>query len=493
MPLTLFSLLLTFSFSSVTFAKSYTAYMGVGGEPEGKSTMFDSEVEDMGKLSKNLGGEVTISLNGGHSKTESIIAKNFKVPNQSFTEKNFENIIADYEKKINSGEIQSGDQLMLIINTHGAEKSSAKEFTHQISLAGAAIQNLDTGAGSEMISMDRLKSLAELAEKKNIKLAIMDLSCHSGNSIPLGNANTCVITSSGPNHYGYGYGSLTFPRRIFKHMKKGKSLEEVFLSARNANWDLSFPMISSPVGKEINEEMYGPITPYLYSYGVGYDKFSPYIRREAEKGEACEAPQELESLKELIQKAEDYQALAKDARFSGKEAKNLREALDDYYKFQKKMKDDLNAFDVPKMSQKENFCTDYQKESYEWKNNNIKKVLVTASSCTEYTVKEILRADFSWAISFYEKMSKEEGSFASFYKAELENAKKAVAMKEELIKKYPDLKDSENYFDDQKLLGIRTGALAAKVAYASQELYDALYRQRSQDDKRPNPCKDFIL
>lgn len=491
MSLKVLSILFPLALSTNLMAKTYSAFLGVGGEAAGPTTMFDSEVSDMGKLSQSIGGEVIVSLNGGHTKTEEIIKKQFKPENKPFVEANFEQIISDYEKKIHSGEIKTNDQLMLLINSHGAEKQS-DEKTHRISLAGAEIKDLDTGAGARNISMDRLEALAKLAEQKGVKLAILDLSCHSGNSMVLGNSKTCVITASGPNHYSYGGNFLTFPRRLFKHMKKGATLEEAFLKARAASWDLAFPMISTPVGLELNKDLYKPLTPFLfYTDNGGGDKLTPYIRREAEKCVNCESSEQLDALKGLISEAQAFQTIAKNAKFSAKEATRLDQALQEYAAVQKQLRDGLAALDVPELTKEEKFCSDTIRESYEVENYKIKVVKKTVPQCSSYTVKQILYGDFTWASGYYKKNA--NADLSDFYGAEYKNIEKVLARKEELKKAYPDIPKWETYFQDNSKLTKKTYSLAQEVAFASQHLYEALYNQKRSQEKDSNPCKDFVL
>lgn len=491
MSLKVLAMLFPLALSTNLMAKTYSAFLGVGGEAAGPTTMFDSEVTDMGKLSKSIGGEVIVSLNGGHSKTEEIIKKQFTPENKPFIEANFEQIISDYEKRIQSGEIKENDQLMVLINSHGAEKQS-DEKTHRISLAGAKIQNLDTGDGARNISMDRLEALAKLAEQKGVKLAILDLSCHSGNSMALKNSKTCVITASGPNHYSYGGNFLTFPRRLFKHMKKGTNLEEAFLKARAASWDLAFPMISTPVGLELNNELYKPLTPFLfYTDNGGGDKLTPYIRREAERCVNCESSEQLDALKELISEAQSFQTIAKNAKFSSKEATRLNLALKEYYDVQKQLRDGLKALNIPELKKEEKFCTDTTRDSYEVENYKIKVIKKIVPQCSAYTIKQILYADFTWARDYYKKNANEDMS--NFYGVEYKNIEKVLARKEELKKNYPDIPKWETYFQDNSKLTKQTYSLAQEVAYASQHLYEALYNQKRSQEKDSNPCKDFAL
>ena len=157
--------------------------------------------------------------------------QSFKVKNQRFTSKNYESAVESYIKKIETGAIKPGEKLMVILDTHGAAKTSAHR-THSIATSGAEIKDYDNLGNNDHDSVDRLFDLAKIAEEKGVKLAILDFSCHSGNSLALANDKTCVISSSGPNHYGYS----NFPATFYENMSTGKNLEDVFLSLTGHEW-----------------------------------------------------------------------------------------------------------------------------------------------------------------------------------------------------------------------------------------------------------------
>jgi hypothetical protein len=52
--------------------------IGAGGEPKGPSTQFDSTLSVLGNFSGNPGWDMTVSFDGGHPKTEELIATKFK-------------------------------------------------------------------------------------------------------------------------------------------------------------------------------------------------------------------------------------------------------------------------------------------------------------------------------------------------------------------------------------------------------------------------------
>ena len=252
-------------------------FMGAGGDPAGDTTIFDKVIQTLGRFSSETTNDwkTTISLNGGHKSTEALISKRFtKADNTgAFTEKNLNDMIADIESKLQDGRLKSGDQLMLLIDTHGAMKTS-KEKTHSVALSEGAASELKGLSGAHIFSMDKLQKIIDLAAEKGVKLALMDFSCYSGNTLSLlgNNLNkACLISASGPNQYSYiegldpirSFPSSSFSGKFVESLKAGKNLEELFLTARKGTSDPDFPMISTVEGRETNDFIYNWISPFL--------------------------------------------------------------------------------------------------------------------------------------------------------------------------------------------------------------------------------------
>ena len=129
--------------------KKFIAIMGGGSEPADKeTTIFDDSMKNLGTfLNRGTAWTPTVSFNGGHTTTESVIANGIGrrgVSNSPFTKEQYSKIIEDYKAKLNSGAIKSGDQLLVWIDTHGALKADG-ETAHSISAAdGNAAANLTT-------------------------------------------------------------------------------------------------------------------------------------------------------------------------------------------------------------------------------------------------------------------------------------------------------------------------------------------------------------
>ena len=468
-------------------AKNFMTFMGGGGEPKGDDTIFDTQVEAMGAFNNQADWDTQVSFNGGHRETEIKIVKGFRkkdITNTPFTEQSYNKIIQDYEDKIRNGTIRTGDQILLMISTHGVKKINESELTHQISVKGGAVQNFDTGEGSRIVSLDKLKNLTTLAEKNGIKLGIVDLSCHSGNTLPLQNSHTCVISATGPDHYGYaGTNTTTYTNQFISNMKKGSSLEEVYLKAREGFGDLSFPMISTPVGNKLNDLLYDPLTPYLYSYNPKYDKFSEYLKAEAEKGEACQMPQERQELVNLISQFQKIKKYNKDIEYFSSNAKLFQEAVDKYYNFLNKLRTDYASIKGPdKNAPKEIFesvVTDgIGKSDPKW----------------VYSQEEILAYNVEQMKKYYQDKINASTGFAKLSaQGPLANVLKIEARQKELMKQNPDFAKKKTFFEQMPMLERESDKLAREVAFQAKNFYQAYYKNAAAADKAPNPCKDFIL
>jgi hypothetical protein len=477
----LFFLLLLSMASPVLSQQKHILVMGGGGEPKRSGTIFDEKLRRVGSFAKyNPEYQSKVIFNGGHSGTENIVKEKFNSYDNSnqFTKESFEAAITNYEKDIETGKIKANDQLLIYISSHGGDK---KNETHEISTAEGTITNLDT-LGSAAVSLDRLKKLTTLAEKKGIKLAIVDLSCHSGNTLALANSKTCVISGTGPNHYGFGGGfDGVFGNKFTGAFKKGKNLEEVFLETRKNYQDRSFPMISSPQGIEIQNKMYDPLTPYLYYYDTSGNKFSPFMEEEILKGDQCKID---EQFRELIQWSEIL-AKSSNNEIDKQLITRFEDTVYNYYKYIKELRVRMRTSGFPMMKKKNNFCTDIKED--------LSRGIKASQECLNYfTVENLMSLDFKAITDFYKKqLSQGTEEERARVKAVLENYKKAEDWKNYILKEHPEYSEISKFWENLHQLEPKTHLLAMEVSEAQQKFYDLLYKKSKA--KGPNPCKDFVL
>ncbi|MGZ3808672.1 MAG: hypothetical protein ACXVCE_11345, partial [Bacteriovorax sp.] len=228
--------MLLFCSVSVSYAGDKQLYFfGGGGEPKGNTTIFDGHVKVLSRFinAKGSSWKASQSFNGGHNVTEKIIKSKLQKARSlgNFTESNFSKAMSDLENKLSS--LKSGDQLLLIMDTHGA-MNTPNEKSHSVSLSATAALDLKTLSGAKTVSMDEFEKLFTIASSKGVKLALLDLSCFSGNTLKISNKNTCVISATGENNYGFidektgndNSPYASFGGRFLERMKEGSNLED---------------------------------------------------------------------------------------------------------------------------------------------------------------------------------------------------------------------------------------------------------------------------
>lgn len=473
-------------------AANHMVIFGGSGDPKGPTTIFDENIETLGKNLSNSNWKYQAAFNGGHSETESILARNYKnpvAPTREFTKQNYESIIADYKNKILSGEIKSGDQLMIVIDTHGAQKVG-NEKTHLVSANGATEKpssnggiNYNTLSGSDLVSLDSLEEIVKITNEKGIKLGIIDMSCHAGNTQALKqNApNTCVITASGPVHYSYA-GSTSFSGQFWNELKPGKNLEEVFLSARLKAQDVAFPMISTPAGNAVNNEVYDSITPYLYykNKNSTAEKISAYLDKNSSDAMICKREAQFE---DLITKIEALQKAS--GGMNKVDAEDLKKALTKYKAQQDSMIKTLADMGAPLLSTKEVFRSPIAPT---------KKGKKAEDHTLHFTWRDIVFSNPDNTIAAFENYLKNARSAEdkANYQAIISNWRKVKNRKVEILKQYPKMNQlndaSKKLFDEME----DNWYEAHRLGQLEKKFYDGLYRQK-QTREKSDPCAQIVF
>jgi hypothetical protein len=471
-------------FATTLLAQSnHILIMGAGGEPPGSArTIFDQDVELLGRyLEKNTQWKPRVTFNGGHIVTELILETGvgkLAGGNLPFTPTSYESMISDYEMKIASGTIRPGEQLMIYVSTHGAQ-SEGQDKTHKIATTGGIASNLTSLAGAQLVSMDRLENLAKLASSRGVKLAIVDFSCHSGHTLKISDPNTCVISSTGTEHFGYsGFGGS-----FISNMRRGRNLEEVYLETFRAKRDRSFPMISTSVGRELHQEIYRLMTPYLYTYNQipGEDKLQRFLDEEVKNNKCEEANLKFEQLQNLLT------TIGQLNRIPDAQMKPLKESLIAYHQFQTDLRTRLRRMGMPDFHNKrEKFCSDRPIFGN-------KGITGTTLKCDEWTQKEIMSMDYKKLIQGYESQRIGIKEIDMQFDASIANLKKAQLRRDILASERPDYKNFETFYKSIPQLEEKTQSLADSVSRNLERIYPELYRSRSRADFRPNPCKNFVL
>jgi hypothetical protein len=483
LPAFFFHITLLFSHQALS-SENFLFLFGGGGEPKNSNqTIFDETLTQTDKFLKSSKWKSAISFNGGHAHTEAIMKANFNDAQvkTSFSNNTYTNLVKNYEEKIKKGEIKSGDQLMIMIDAHGAAKDlQKKEVTHNIAIGEASapidLNNLNV---TSTISLDTLQNLTTLAKEKGIKLAILDFSCHSGNTLSLANENTCVISSTGTMHFGYS----NFVSNFTKKMKAGISLEDVFLSTRKETADNSFPMISTEEGKAINNDFYPAITPYLYYYDEDEynDKMTEYLLSASTKNGLCQRHRQYDDL--LSQLEGLYAVSTLNANKSLPEIEQIKALIADYKNKQDRYINLVRSWGIQELNHKEMFVgsgvVGKQKETM--KGN--------------FTWKDLIESDLDRIIKNISsaKLAAKDPQTQAAFEASIEMHTKAREKQREILARYPNLKNYKHKFHEALNEFQGTYAIANKIALEERKLYDKMYELLKEEKKKMNACSGFIL
>lgn len=468
-------------------AEKQLYFLGGGGDPKGQTTIFDSHVELLSRFTNGSGNSwsTTHSFNGGHGRTEKLLKTSFPKAHDrgSFDDKNFKSLLVDLEQKLKSGTIKAGDQLMVIIDTHGAAKRN-QEKTHSIALSSGSATEMKNLSGADVMSMDELEKLTALASEKGVKLALLDLSCFSGNTLKLANKNVCLISASGEKQYGYlevrepgkKYSFSTFGGRLIEGMKKGANLEDLFLSARAGTDSPDFPMISTDVGLEINDLIYKFITPYLlYNQSTITDFSETYNEAKSYELAVCESEKKYNEIQKRIDDIKEIANIPKKLLDMNK----LKKALTDYRAYQLYYEKALGATHAAGAEVKAIISRDYPESAHLFdKEDGLYILAVHRESAIEMYKEMLDSSKTDWSRKFYQKVYDElklKDKISKEVAAKLSAASKA------------GIKNFDEIFKHS----YKTKHLADGVSKEAKVLYDKLYKAKKT--KESNACRDFVL
>ena len=459
--------------------------LGGGGEPKGHDTIFDNSLNQLAEYTQKADlKQMSITFNGGHEETEKIIGRNFPTAQNlgNFTEDHYNKIIEDYTQKINSKNIKDGEQVLVYINTHGAQIKNG-QVTHNISTTtGGAIKNYTTGEGTDMVSMDKLIELKKAAEENGVKLAIVDLSCHSGAALNLAGDKTCVISSTGPKHLAYA-SPTAFGDQFTALLEKGKNLEEVFLKARDVADDNGVPMISTPANFEITRNLYSAITPYLHESNRDGDKLGNYLIHTVDNMCVAKREDDFKQIMSLIDQVEKVNSIEKRFLFWKYSEKtldltNLKNDLIEYKSIQDKMIKELSGLNTKLLSEK--MIVPYE---------GLMDTVLTAG--------ELLRTDYEAMIEHKQKEILQDGDNEETnpqLQVDLSWLKHMQATQKRVSEANPGLARAATMARQFHLNVRNTYYLANRIKENEKKLYSSLYKhyQKAQPEKS-NPCRDFVL
>jgi hypothetical protein len=474
----LLSSLLIYSCLSVPVSysevKKQLYVIGGGGEPDRDFTIFDDSLKQIANFSNTPGWDTTITFNGGHKKTEDIIKTKMKKAKNggAFVKKSYNALIEDMIAKVKSS--TKGDQFLLTIDSHGGEQKGEK--THSIAAAYSEAGDRRSLDGAETINLDRLEELAKLAGDRGVKLAIVDMSCFSGNLLNIKNDKVCMISATGPKHYGYA-GDFTFAKKFYENFKPGKNLEDIFLETREFGHLPDFPMISTNAGRAVNDILYKSLTPYLNFNDEATSDFTlqySAIDKKAFTGEVCMFDKNHDDMLAIVKQIRNVDKVATKVTLN-----RFTEAINKYRALQKKYEQSLlgkyEVEDEIKKILEKNFADkkDYWEKyspidfvgfDFATEVINAKKRLAVAESVAD-----------SERAKNHIKLFTEQDKVAKAIRAQLSSSAKNKLKQQDKMMKEVD----------------QTWKLAQLVGLEARAVYNTLYKQ--QNTKKSNACKDFVL
>lgn len=451
--------------------------IGGGGEPDGPTTIFDNTISKLASAQNQLKLNLEVSFDGKHSDTQSKIANELKVSNRPFTAKNYNDLIDSYVSKLKNNHYQAGDQLLLFIENHGAQQE-AGQLTHNISIDGQTIQSFDKSDKKSSVSLDKLKELTDLAKSKNIKLGIVDFSCHAGSTLALANENTCVISASGPKHFANGSFSSTF----MDELKPGRSLEDVFLATRAEDIVPAFPMISTRAGKFANDQLYELLNPFLNfkstQNGLVIDKISKYLQEVTEKNLRCQYENNFNRMILELEKLQEQTGTIV-SKFGN--SQNLLEELKIYKHMQAQYLDRLEKLNLPLLK---------TKVAIEFKSGKKDKKGREILEKEDISYSDALNLYGDSNITYLTETLKNSHPPDQAIVSSINKHIQIKALREKIKKEHPEFKKIDEVKDSFPFLDKEMWTRSLHIGEITNKLYEKVYANASTDNSR-EICKDF--
>ena len=484
------------SISSNLQAANHVLAFGASGEPtciEGstniknqkpkcESTLFDTNISQLSHSLKSIPSwNYDVSFNGGHKTTEELLKTNFK-KSTPFDAIEYERLLGEYIEKMKSGAIKKGESLVVVIDTHGAERSNGQK-THLVSAGYGELKDLNSLSGSTLISLDQLEKLISVSKEKGINLGIVDLSCHSGATMALKkNApHACIVTSTGPDHYGYGGGD-TFGKFFLGNMRPGMTMEKAFLEARARSIYPDYPMISTDEGLSIFHEMQNLISPFLKYQNETEGKLVLALKAQAENP-TCHYVDQFESLMKLIldlKKVSDKTMNSKLDLFQDK--------IQQYFKLQKSLYQSASQLGLSELNKSENYD-----EPVFVNGKNVETFSRT------FTIKDIIEGDHEETLKSMDlNIAKEKNKkpidlpYLGKLVASKNIFKRIDSRKKDLLAQFPNLKNSKDtLLKLAKSIG-DSKSMSSEIAKLEKEIFDDLYKKR-QTLNFEDPCRKIAF
>ena len=236
MKTSLFIIIATLFITPRSWAKNHFVLIGGGGE-KGDNTLYDVPIANL-NIQQMKDWTYQATYNGGHKNLDNTLKNNFTSPTEptkNISVENWQATLLSLKKRIESGDIKSGESLVINIFNHGVP-TKPNEIGHKLAFGN-----------KQYVHTSDLKEIIKIANEKGINLGILDVSCFSGGTqrIKEANDNVCIITSSEAQEATWAQDNA-FPNAFMKILgRPGQTLEDAFLEARSSMRMPNDPTIST--------------------------------------------------------------------------------------------------------------------------------------------------------------------------------------------------------------------------------------------------------
>ncbi len=465
--------------------------IGGAGDPSNTAgTIFDPAFKNIINFLSNSGWQATVRFNsGGHPDTQKLMqdSKNI-IPDQAPMSINaFNDILVQMERAAQT--LPPGAQMLVFIDSHGAEKGKDQNLlTHNIVVDGYS-SNLNTLEGSSFMNLDGLQKIISIANRRGVKIAVADMSCHSGNSLPLATEKTCVISATGPNLYA----TLSFAENFTQRLRLGQNLESVFLNARQEDLNgATLPMISTPAGKTVWSQEQA-LTGFLAyrDLNMGANKLYNLLLQDVSNCSSHNLP--MARLMELTKNFETaFSQLPNGAHDPDLLA--LEKLIQNYQQLQSEIEQQLYTRGFSNLSKVETLAM--LSADSKVKNKNLPN---------SYSWEEIISGHWSSNVSYYQDLALKEKNLSQkkSYLAEVDLMSALEQKQKQIYTEFPGLIGAREFMKELVDGTEDTWGIVARIAIAERKVYQKLYdfnRKKAEADAKNagkgvpyNACQDFVL
>jgi hypothetical protein len=460
-------------------------FLGAGGEPVKKNnivieeTAFDFDLELIDQVNKKWNWRARVLHDGHHSrsfeKARAAFPKSKKLTTPAIKDE-----LASLLQRMKDHDGKNPLPLLIVISTHGFP-ITYKQKTHSIATADYPIE---FGQLAAEFNLDELQLLTEYAKEnphKKIHIGILDLSCHSGETLKLANAQTCVISATGaqiPSYSGAGH----FSSEILKALSSSRNLEEAYLKAFSQFKGLETPLISTERGKYVQLRLEQLIAPYLLvsEKADAKDFLFHYFADINTGGKLCHYQTPYEKLADFVHGVGGL------ALMNGltEEWRKLEKTLQTYAEFRKEMQAKMLKLEIHRPYERFGpFCENIQVTKKSLKDRN----------CLSYTREQLLTIQFS-DLLVTERMKILKNQPADLAKIHIWEQAQKVALKlieEEKARAPKSQVTLSDVWASYTQLREKTIDLASQVGQAAKEFSLKLYGDHSTDPQ--DPCVKFKL